>query len=195
MVYDSSNPLTSAFQHSLSSTISDSRSSYPSSSPAEVVVQDPISPPSSVRGWAMTACPVQVSSAAHYRKSLVKTPGLTRTSAAEPVVSFAQAELKQSPNSGMISMVVKSSRGKKPRTRSPYPVLRGRKNSPLRYRVKVSDEDLAGTLEGDALSEKFGLDKFLPAALPKRKGSDENAQIDELLERGRTKSRFRGGRR
>lgn len=126
--------------------------------------------------------------------------GVIRTSAAEPVVSFAQAELKHSPSSGVITRVVKVTRTTPHttlRAKSPYPAARGRRGSVLRNTsVKVSDDDLVNTLEKSQASGNFGLEKFLLNPFPEARGTDENVPVDdENVERGRTRSRVRGGRR
>lgn len=199
VVYDSQNPLISAFQNSLTSTRSGSHSPYPSTPLGDAALVPPISPPASIRGWKGFTRSARTSPA-RQRKSLDKAAGvgLIRSSAAEPVVSFAQAELKQSHDSVRATRVVKCSRSgqNSPRARSPYPVVRGRRSSLLRSRLKISDEDIVGTLENPDLSEKFGLEKFLAPGLARRRGLDENAPDEEPTERGRTKSRNRaGGRR
>lgn len=65
--------------------------------------------------------------------------------------------------------------------------------------VRLSDEEISETLK---YSEKFGLEKFLPAAKANTKtkgGKDENATQEmiriEEKERGRTLSRTRNTRR
>ncbi|KAF7799380.1 hypothetical protein EIP86_010612 [Pleurotus ostreatoroseus] len=196
--FDTSKPLTSAFQNSLSSSMSISPLSAPSTSLEDVLFPHPISPPASVRGWKDAGRPVR--SPHQQRKSLdpaVGANGLSRTSAAKPIVSFAQAGLNESVGSETAS-ARKSSRTRRSsplRARSPYPIVRGRRKSPARSRLKVSDEDIAGTLEHTDVSEKFGLEKFLAPGFPRRKSLDENDPDDELVERGRTRSRIRGGRR
>ena len=99
---------------------------------------------------------------ARHRKSLstaTMVSGMTRTSPAEPVVSFAQADGFET----MSRMIKGGSRHASPhRARSPYPVARGRRSSLLRSRLKVSDQDLADSLQSTGLTEKFGLERFLP---------------------------------
>ena len=132
-----------------------------------------------------------------HRKSLstaTMVSGMSRTSAAEPIVSFAQADGFET----VARMIKGGSRQTSPhRARSPYPVARGRRSSPLRSRLKVSDQDLADSLQSTGLTEKFGLERFLPPGFPRRKGLDENLDTsqEEQIERGRTRSRIRGGRR
>ncbi|KAJ3548483.1 hypothetical protein NM688_g5294 [Phlebia brevispora] len=201
IAYNASNPLTTAFQNSLSSATSASPPSDASTSVDDLPFTHPLSPPASVRGWKGSSChgrgsPVQK------RKSLESTAavnGLSRISAAEPVLSFAQAGLNDSVGSDKSSRGVKVPRSghTSPRqTRSPpYPIVRGRRMTPLCSRLKVSDEDIAGTLEHMDFSEKFGLEKFLVPEFHRRKGSDENVPDNELVERGRTRSRVRSGRR
>lgn len=101
----------------------------------------------------------------------------------------------------MVTRVVKVTRTtptNSVRAKSPYPVARGRRASTLRgHPVKLSDEDIAGTLDQNkAAGEKFGLEKFLLHPFPRGRGLDENVHAeDENVERGRTRSRVRGGRR
>lgn len=190
--------LTSAFQQSFTSTES-SRSSLSSS---KVHFQHPLSPPPSLRNEKPSKLPVKFP-ALRSKKNTVSSSGLAslvRTTAAEPVVSFAQAELKHSPSSGMVARVVKLPKEspKSPlRARSPYPPFRGRRNSAVQTRTsKISDEDIAGTLGKSDTPEKLGFERFLPMAFLRRPTADENAlTTEETLERGRTKSRQRGGRR
>ncbi|KAI0792978.1 hypothetical protein BC629DRAFT_1439658 [Irpex lacteus] len=186
--------LTTAFQQSFTSKSSSVRSSIYSS----VACFDyPISPPASIRDEKASRS-IRIPTILR-KKSNTKTtaiPAAMRTSAAEPVVSFAQAELKQSPSSGMIARVVRASKASS-RARSPYPApVRGRRDSLLRPRSsKVSDDDLAGTLENSGLSEKPGFERFLPSAFTRRRAVDENEFTDDLVERGRARSRTRPGRR
>ena len=134
---------------------------------------------------------------ARHRKSLstaTMVSGMTRTSPAEPVVSFAQADGFET----MSRMIKGGSRHASPhRARSPYPVARGRRSSLLRSRLKVSDQDLADSLQSTGLTEKFGLERFLAPGFARRNGLDENLDTtqEEPIERGRTRSRIRGGRR
>lgn len=186
---DPQNLLTTAFQNSLSTSTSDSHSSYPPTSLGDVPVIHPISPPASIRGWRSSIRHARASPARH-RKSIGTVAGLMRTSAAEPVVSFAQAD-----GFDPASHVVKTRgpRHSSPlRARSPYPVVRGRRSSPLRSRLKVSDQDLADSLQNTDLGEKFGLERFLAPDFPRHKVLDENTNLEEeAVERGRTRSRVR----
>ena len=123
-----------------------------------------------------------------------------RTTAAAPVISFAQAELGYLPSSyGKEGSRSTKMKHKSPpggvRPKSPYHVVRGRRNSYLHERnLRVSDEDLSGTLKYDEVN--FGLEKFLPA-FSRRKVKNQNVEtqlVVEEKERGRTKSRARGRR-
>ncbi|KAI0689251.1 hypothetical protein BC835DRAFT_261795 [Cytidiella melzeri] len=191
--HDDDDVLTTAFQESFTSTPSSARSSVSSGD----YFEHPISPPESIRNEKVGR-PVRIPSILRKRSNVKSKPtsAAIRTSAAEPVVSFAQAELKLSPSSGMIARVVRSSKGSS-RARSPYPPpMRGRRNSVLRTRSsKVSDDDLAGTLDNSSLAEIPGFERFLPAAFTKRQIVDENRFTEEWLERGRTRSRTRTSRR
>lgn len=186
--------LTTAFQQSFATNASFTHSSQSPSS-LQGNLHEPLSPPQSPRDWTSVKRSLRKSPIRH-RRMATKSSGLSgviRTSAAEPVVSFAQAELKHSPGSGVLNRVVKASRA-----RSPYPVVRGRRNSTYgENSLKISDEDLLGTFDSPESSEKFGLEKFLlDTPFPKGRAVDENAYgDDENMERGRTKSRVRGGRR
>ena len=194
---DTSNPdhdfdevLTTAFQQSFTTKTSSIGSFLYSSA---TCFDEPISPPASVDDEKGTRS-IRIPSILR-KKSYVKTtamPAAIRTSVAEPVVSFAQAELKHSPTSGVIARVVHASKGS--RARSPYPA-RGRRSSLLRScGNKISDDDLACTLENNGLSEKPGLECFLPGPLARRHAMDESKLADDLLERGRTRSRVRAAR-
>jgi len=186
--------LTTAFQQSLTS----SSSSHSSASSAKVHFEHLISPPASSQNEKAIGHPIRMPTLRSKRSTIkgAALPTPIRTSAASPVISFAQAEFKQSPSSGMIARVVRVSKGtpKSPfRAVSPHPPLRGRRNSVLKNRgLKVSDEDIVGTLEN---IEKTGFERFLPAALLRRGAADENKFGEEMLERGRTRSRTRTGRR
>lgn len=186
--------LTGAFQQSFTSRSSSPRSSMCS---IEAYFEHPASPPVSIRGEKIGRS-IRMPTILKKRSDLrvVAMPAPNHTSAAEPVVSFAQAELRRSPSSGMIARVVRASKGPS-RARSPYPSsVRGRRNSLLRTRSsKFSDDDLAGTLDSGLLSEKIGLERFLPAAFTRRQPADENKYMEEVLERGRARSRTRTGRR
>ncbi|KAI0345678.1 hypothetical protein BDW22DRAFT_902287 [Trametopsis cervina] len=183
--------LTGAFQKSF--TTASSRLSSVSS--ARVHFEPPPSPPASFRDRKLLGRSLRISS---NKKGGAKTNGIPVTlgaSAAEPVLSFAQAELKQSPSSGTIARVVRVSKGNS-RPRSPYPTVRGRRNSVLKVRsTKLSDEDLDATLENGDLHEKMGFGRLLPTVLFKRGAADENQPIEEMPERGRARSRTRAGRR
>ena len=200
-VQDSVHVLTAAFQQSFSDATSFTPS-FQSPVSARVQFRDSVSPPPSLHRWNTPPLSRRPSPPRH-RRTLTKSsviPGVVRTSAAEPVVSFAHAELKHSPSTGVVTRVVKVTRTTPTnslRAKSPYPVLRGRKDSVLRgHSVRVSDEDLAGTFEKTQASEKFGLEKFLLQPFPRARGLNENAYAeDENIERGRTRSRVRGGRR
>jgi hypothetical protein len=198
VVQESVHVLTAAFQQSFSDTTSFTQSlQSPMSPPFQF--KESQSPPPSLGDFNT---PLLTGRPSH-RRTLTRSSvisGIARTSAAEPVVSFAQAEIKHSPSTAMVTRVGKVARTTPTnsfRAKSPYPVLRGRRGSVLRDRsVKVSDEDLAGTFEKNYTSEKFGLEKFLLQPFPKGRGVDENAYLeDENIERGRTRSRVRGGRR
>lgn len=159
--------LTTAFQQSFSSATSYSQSCRSSLSP-HVQFKESLSPPVSVRGWDTPPLSMHTSPLCH-KRSMTKSSaisGVIRTSAAEPVVSFAQAELKHSPSSGVITRVVKVTRTTPHttlRAKSPYPAARGRRGSVLRNTsVKVSDDDLVNTLEKSQASGNFGLEKFPP---------------------------------
>ncbi|KAI0078230.1 hypothetical protein K474DRAFT_950485 [Panus rudis PR-1116 ss-1] len=124
---------------------------------------------------------------------------IMRTTAAAPVISFAHVELK---HPGMYVRDARANRtkAKSPpgtsRARSPYHVVRGRRNSIRRDRgLRISDEDISGSLKYDEIN--FGLEKYLPTVFPRRAAQDENAAtaLLEEKERGRTRSRTRGVRR
>ncbi|KIP01658.1 hypothetical protein PHLGIDRAFT_131162 [Phlebiopsis gigantea 11061_1 CR5-6] len=194
--------LTSAFQQSFSSSTSSTQSFQSSLSP-HIQFKESLTPSKSIHEWDTPQRYTRASPSRH-RRSLTKSNGISgviRTSAAEPVVSFAQAELKHSPSSGVITRVVKVTRTTPTcslRAKSPYPVTRGRRGSALRNTTpKTSGESLAGTRDRSRTSEKFGLEKFLLRPFPRGRGVDENAHSDEdeNIERGRTRSRARGGRR
>lgn len=188
--HDFDEVLTTAFQQSFTSTTSSERAHY----------ERPLSPPASFMDEKGIGHPIRMPVARKKRNSAVATviPPAIRTSVAEPVVSFAQAELKHSPSSGMIARVVKTSKdaSRSPvQAYSPHLPPRGRRRSILRTRsLKVSDEDLVQTFDRTDSAEKLGFEKFLPAALQRRRASDENRLTEELPERGRTKSRTRPGR-
>lgn len=193
--HESDGLLTTAFQQSLMST-----SSLCSSGSFDRV-EHPISPPASLVREGVIGHPIRMPLAQKKRKSsiTITIPPVIRTSAAEPVLSFAQAEPLHSQSSGVIACAVRTPRNsiRSPRrVRSPFPAARIRRNSALRTRgSKVSDEDIAVTLEQTDSRGRFGLEKFLPAALQHRGATDENKFIEELPERGRTRSRTRAGRR
>jgi hypothetical protein len=186
--------LTGAFQQSFTSRSSSPRSSVCSS---QVYYGHPASPPASIRAEKIVRS-IRMPAILKKRSDLraVAMPAPIHTSPAEPIVSFAQAELRRSPSSGIIARVVRASKLPS-RARSPYPPsVRARRNSLLRTRSsKFSDDDLAGTLDSGLLSEKIGLERFLPAALTRRQPADENKYIEEAMERGRARSRTRTGRR
>lgn len=183
--------LTTAFRQSCTS---------PSSSfslSEKVQFEHPISLPTSFKDEKTIEHPIQVPisrNKSHTTKINVITP-LIRTSAAEPIVSFAQAELKHSPSSGVIARVVAASKDhvRYPlRTHSPYSPRRGRRKSVLRNRTaKASDDDIVGTLDDSEPPQKLGFERFLPPALSRRRAADENNFVEELPERGRTRSRNR----
>ncbi|GJE91804.1 hypothetical protein PsYK624_079550 [Phanerochaete sordida] len=200
-VQDSVHVLTAAFQQSFTTATSFTQS-LESPISSHVQFKEPLSPPDSMRGWGLPPRSRRASPSRH-KRTLTKSSvisGVPRTRAAEPVVSFAQAELKHSPSSGLVTRVVKVKRTTPTnslRAKSPYPVARGRRASTLRGQPAVlSDEDIASTLEKDhATGEKFGLDKFLLHPFPRGRGLDENVNAeDENVERGRTRSRVRGRR-
>lgn len=201
-VQESVHVLTAAFQQSFTTATSFTQS-FKSPVSSHVQFKEPLSPPDSVRGWGLTSRSRRTSPSRH-KRTLTKSSvisGVPRTSAAEPVVSFAQAELKHSPSSGMVTRVVKVTRTtptNSPRTKSPYPVARGLQTSTLHgHPVRIEDENIAGTLDRThAADEKFGLEKFLLRPFPCGRGVDENVHTeDKGVERGRTRSRVRGGRR
>ncbi|KAI0785182.1 hypothetical protein C8Q75DRAFT_331602 [Abortiporus biennis] len=201
------NPLTSAFQNSVTSETSSSPSS-PSPShyalPERLIATEPrirVSDPPSNR-TSPTRQPRRTTSTAY-------PPLFMRASAAAaPVLSFAQAELSGPMITNRSQREVRNVNRNKPksppsctsasRARSPYTFHRGRRNSILRDRsLRISDEDLNGSLTKDGRTggarEKFGLDKFANGVFPRRVAVDENAAKDILAEkeRGRTRSRGR----
>ncbi|EKM49634.1 uncharacterized protein PHACADRAFT_265196 [Phanerochaete carnosa HHB-10118-sp] len=206
-VQESAHVLTAAFQQSFTTATSFTQS-FESPAPSHVQFKEPLSPPDSIQGWGFPPRSRRPSPIRHKRtltgSSVIS--GVPRTSAAEPIVSFAQAELGRSPSSGAVARVVKVTRTTPTnslRAKSPYPVVRGRRASTLRgHPVKISDEDIAGTLDKSQAAGKFGLEKFLPQPLPRGRALDENVCTkdenvcikDENVERGRTRSRMRAGR-
>ncbi|KAI0088558.1 hypothetical protein BDY19DRAFT_171043 [Irpex rosettiformis] len=185
--------LTTAFQQSFTSSSSSVRSFICSST---AYCDHSISPPVSIEDVKFGRS-IRIPSILRKKSSII-TPAMPagiRTSAAEPVVSFAQAELKRSPSSGMIARVVRASK-ETSRVQSPYHAhVRGRRNSLRPRGNKVSDDDLAGTLKESGLSEKPGFERFLPGPLTRHRVTDEKKFTDEALERGRALSRTRAGRR
>ncbi|KAK7689783.1 hypothetical protein QCA50_006422 [Cerrena zonata] len=193
---DDRNILTSAFQNSVIS------SGYPS--PSSLTESEHV--PSKVSS-ATSLKKLQQSvrskrgSPVRQRKSIGAYPhSFLRTTAAAPVISFAHAELDDLPSSyGKDTTRSTKVKYKTPpggvRAKSPYHVVRGRKNSYLQERnLRLSDEELSGTLKYDEVN--FGLEKFLPA-FSRRKVKNENVEsrlLVEEKERGRTRSRVRGRR-
>ncbi|TCD62340.1 hypothetical protein EIP91_007038 [Steccherinum ochraceum] len=203
--YVTPTPLTDAFQNSVSSGVSFSSASFPPSPADSVPTSLPDAPAVSIQESSYARSTRLA--ATRRRETYLKGPhptGVTRTSAAAPVLSFALAELD---STGLYPREARVGRGK-PRTppsstlvtraRSPYPLVRGRRNSVLRERsMRFSDDDISGTLKYDRPHERFGLEKYLPAGMQKKNVKDENAINDVLVEkeRGRTRSRARGGLR
>lgn len=125
---------------------------------------------------------------------------IMQTTAAAPVLSFAHVELNGlSTDSVCVRESTRVTRHKSPPARpgSPYQVVRGRKSSIRRERgLRLSDEELSRSLKYDG--SNFGLEKYLPTAFPHRIVKDENTATGLLVEereRGRTRSRARGGLR
>lgn len=189
------NILTSAFQSSVIS------SGYPS--PSSLTESDrvpsKVSSSANLKKWQR---PVQSKrgSPVRQRKGMGGYPNsFIRTTAAAPVVSFAQPELDYLPSLyGKDSTRGAKLKHKSPpggvRAKSPYHVVRGRRNSQLQGRsLRLSDEELSGTLKYDEVN--FGLEKFLPAFRRRVKNENIESQlVVEEKERGRTRSRARSRR-
>jgi len=197
--------LTDAFQNSVSSGTSCTTSSFPPSSADSTAVSPRELPTPSTQSTGGYTKSSRLSGGRRRENVKITYPtGIARTSAAAPVLSFAHVEQDSTASCARDTRVGRSKAKSPPcssfvsRARSPYPLVRGRRNSVLRERsMRFSDEDISGTLKHDRPFEKFGLEKYLSAGMQKRKVKDENVvgAVPVEKERGRTRSRARGGLR